>query len=200
MLAQHRMHQMDPAAYLRNREDELKAMPQELRDSSIRQEDLVREARMTGNQGNLVAADGKMVLLSDEAMGGTCDTYSWGQNETEVTVKAAGPPGLRGKEVKMKVTSDKLRLEVRGVAILDGELFARVIADEATFVIEDAPDGGRLVVVSLTKLRRTMANGHWKCVVKGEPEIDTDKFGPQVRSFDPNDAEGMSEMFSFANT
>ena len=105
-----------------------------------------------------------------------------------------GPKGLKSRDVKFSVTSTKLKLSVGGKVVLDGELYAKVIADDATFAIEDEGDG-RLLTVTIVKMEGTCANGHWKTVVKGEPEIDTNKFGPQVRTFDPNDAAGMARMF-----
>ena len=58
---------------------------------------------------------------------------------------------------------------------------------------EDAGEG-RLVVVTLQKIQRTSANGHWKCVCLGEPEIDTAKFGPAVMTADPNDPGAIARM------
>ena len=49
--------------------------------------------------------------------------------------------------------------------------------------------------MTLVKSVPTVAREHWKCVVKGEPEIDTNAFGAPIRTFDPQDGQGMEKMF-----
>ena len=87
----------------------------------------------------------------------------------------------------------RLKLKVLGDTILDADLFKSVAPDDCTFTLEDSGDG-RLVSVILQKLQKTSANGHWKCVCIGEPEIDTSKFGPSIMSADPNDPGGLARM------
>lgn len=227
MEAMHRAKQENPRAAQQEREETLKAMAPEQAQQELRNESLLADAAKLGNQGNLAARDGKMVMLSDEAMGGAGEGYTWGQSESEVSVRVCGPAGMASKDVEFTVTSTRLRLVVCGRTILNGELHAKVIADESTFSLEDAespperatpapsPDAGapapsadgapaaapvateksRLVTVILTKLKRTMANQHWPSVVKGGPEIDVSAFGAPIRTFNPDDADGLSHFF-----
>ena len=104
------------------------------------------------------------------------------------------PAGTKSRDVSLTVTSTKLKLTVRGELILDGELHARVIADECTYSIEDRADG-RVVTLMLLKAIPTTAWQHWSCVVVGEPQIDVKKFGAPIRSFNPNDTTGLRTFF-----
>ena len=273
MMADHRRRVENPGSHFAEREATLKAMSPDMAESELRNEALLADAKRTGNQGNLVVRDGKMALLTDAEAGAVLDKYEWGQTETEVTIKARAPEGTTSKEVALKATSDRLRLVIAGDAILDGLLYARIVADGTTFSLEDAPppqgrrprepsppgeagaasgdetappppttveaeessaaearpleagpvsdevdeategsaqDAGevtseaagvaapkeRLVTIVLTKLVATSSQSHWKCVVQGEPEIDTSKFGPPIRAFDPIDTYGLKHMFA----
>jgi len=105
---------------------------------------------------------------------------------------------------------------VSGETILHGALFDFVISDECTYEIERQYDGRRgakasgadesgwlfrppeqptstTIYVSLVKASRTQANRHWSCVVRGEPEIDTARFGEPVVALDENSPADVAE-------
>ena len=70
--------------------------------------------------------------------------------------------------------------------MVSGELFAPVVPDECTFVLEDGPDAdARRVIVTLTKATTTTSHEHWRSVVRGEAEIDPSRFGPKILTVDP---------------
>ena len=167
-----------------SREAELNALSPEMRAAQLMQEQLMADAKRSGNEGNLVMKDGLLKLLSEEDMGADCGRYRWGQSEQEVTVKVHVPAGTKSKAVKLDVATAKLKLAVLGETILDGALHEKVVPDECTFTLEDEGDG-RVVVVTLQKAQKTSASKHWKCVCAGEPEIDTASFGPAIMSVDP---------------
>ena len=151
MLAQHRAAQANPGALYAEREATLTAMPREQAQVELRNESLLRDAKMEGNQGNLVVRDGKMVLLDEDDMGGSCERYKWGQSERELVIKVPVAKEVRSKDVRLTVTSIRMALEVAGEAVINGELNARVIADESIWKLEDdesaGGSGGRLVTV-----------------------------------------------------
>ena len=71
---------------MENREEQLSALPKEMAADQVMAEQVMQDAKQSGNQGNLMLGqDGKIMLAADEQMGGSCDKYWWGQNETEVS-------------------------------------------------------------------------------------------------------------------
>ena len=137
--------------------------------------------------------------------GGKQEDYSWGQSESEIRLIVPVHPHTQAKHVRFEVYTNMILLFVRdpsqddasgsAKAILNGELFAPVIADGCTYQIEreatGLPGGEALgyewrLMVSLTKATRTKAREHWTCVVKGEPEIDVDRFGDPIEVLNEN--------------
>ena len=187
---------MSEAADGPSRADVLASMPEDAAKLQEANEMLIANAKRDGKEGNLMMGkDGKVVLLDESSLGGDCGKYSWGQDEDECFVRVKVPAGTKSKAVKMDVSSSKFKLTVLGDVILDGDLFKRCKPDDCTFTLEDAKDSdGRVVVVQLSKLQRTSAQGHWKCICLGEPEIDLSKFGPAVMTADPNDPNAIAQM------
>ena len=159
-----------------------------------RNEQLMANAKRDGKEGMLTMGEGGVMrVLDDSDVGATLDKYSWTQNEDEVFIKVKVPAGTKAKVVKLDVSSKKIKLVVLGDTILDAELHRNVQPDDCTFTIEDAGEG-RVVTVILTKFQKTSANGHWKCVAVGEPQINTNAFGPAVMTADPNDPNAIARM------
>mmetsp|Transcript_75840 Transcript_75840/g.126439 ORF Transcript_75840/g.126439 Transcript_75840/m.126439 type:complete len:382 (+) Transcript_75840:52-1197(+) len=189
----------DNAAFQQDRVKELEAMKKmspDMADNSLASEQVMRDAKQQGNQGNLAMdKDGKMVIMTDDDMGGKTDRYSWGQNEKEVIIKYRGPKGLKARDVKLNTTSRKVKLQVGSEKVCDGDLHKAIISDESTFSVEDDGDG-RLVTVTLTKETATKASKHWSCVVKGEGKIDPKSFGPEIITVNPNDPSAIKNLSS----
>ncbi|KAL1504067.1 hypothetical protein AB1Y20_010477 [Prymnesium parvum] len=144
----------------------------------------IATAKLEDNMGNLVMSEnGKVSLLPPERMGGKCGSYTWGQSERELQIKVPWTKGLQLHDVRLRTTSFTLELCVGGETVLSGNLYARIVSDDSHYIIDEV-NGSFTVVVYLTKLVRTHANSHWPCVIKGEPEIDTSKFGNSVIAFD----------------
>merc|ERR1719421_2280403 len=97
---------------------------------------------------------GKMVIKTDDEMGGKAETYWWGQNEKEITIKAIVPDGTKSKMVQMNAYSQKLKLAIGGQTICEGALLRPIIADESMFILEDTPEG-RLLTLTLLKATPT---------------------------------------------
>ena len=79
-------------------------------------------------------------------------------------------------------------------SMAEGALLREVVPDECVWEMERADDGGKKVVVTLHKRRATLAMHHWNCVVKGEPVIDVEKFGPPVVGVNGNDPGAIARM------
>lgn len=146
-------------------------MPKEQADQRVLQEAVVQTARSLGKEGNLImGADGNLTLADDEQLGSSCDRYSWGQNENEVTVTFRVAAGTKGKDVCMVAKSKSIKMAVRGEVLLEGPLHAAIVPDDCTYTLEDAGDG-RLMTLVLTKASKTAARTHWPSVVPGEAVI-----------------------------
>ena len=139
-------------------------------------------------------------------MGGACERYTWGQSESEVCVLAPVAAHTHPRQVSFELTTTMIRVHVAAAAgsgdgvggggtsgapalVIEGELHAPVLADEATYEIErdetagESAEGWRLVV-RLVKFRKTRANQHWPSVVRGEAVIDVARFGEPVIAID----------------
>ena len=93
------MEGVDVAQAAQQREAELSSLSPEARDAQLASEQLMRDAKQQGNQGNLVMKDGKLQLLSEDDMGADLGKYRWGQTEKEVTIKVSVPAGTKSKAV-----------------------------------------------------------------------------------------------------
>jgi hypothetical protein len=72
---------------------------------------------------------------------------------------------------------------VVGEVVVDGYLYADVIPDECNWQL-DGDGSQRKVWVSLYKEVPTTKNQHWKYVVEGDEEVDTQSLGPPVHALD----------------
>jgi len=193
----------DPASFQREKEasyGKMKAMDPKLAHTQEMNEIIMQDAKKTGNQGNLTMGPGyRMVVRSDDEMGGDAGKYWWGQNEGEVILKYRAPDGTKSRDVKLTTTSTRIKLVVGTDVVCDGPLFANIISDDTIFEVTDLAEslgGGRLVTVTLVKAKRTSASKHWSCAVRGEGVIDTKAFGPPVVTVNPFDRKGMADAVS----
>eukprot|EP00873_Tetraselmis_striata_P034693 jgi/Tetstr1/454957/TSEL_041818.t1 len=98
--------------------------------------------------------------------------YQWTQTLQEVTVSVPVPAGTKGRMCDVFISKTKLRVGLKGQApVLEGELSEPVKTDDCLWNCD-----GVLIEVTLQKVD-TMH--WWKCVVKGEPEINTQKVEPE---------------------
>ena len=114
--------------------------------------------------------------------GGTTEHYVWTQQLAEVTVNVLVPVGTRSRDLVVDIGKKRLRVGLKGQPpMVDGELHKPVKVDDSFWTLED----GREVVVNLQK-----ENGMewWKCVVVGDPEIDTSRVNPENSKLSDLDA------------
>ena len=71
----------------------------------------IADARMDGNEGNLVVDenDQRLQFRSMMEMGGTHERYAWGQSETELCVLIPVAAGTRAAHVRFELTSTHIR-------------------------------------------------------------------------------------------
>jgi len=115
--------------------------------------------------------------------GGRTDRYVWTQQLAELTVNVPVPAGTKAKMLNVDISNRHLRVSIKGQAapIVDGELHKRVIVDDSMWTLEDNE-----VVISLQKENKME---WWKCVLVGDPEINTQKVQPENSKLSDLDGE-----------
>jgi len=116
--------------------------------------------------------------------GGSMPKYKWTQMIDECSVLIGVPPGLRGKDLNIKITPTTLSVKTKKplvlpgqeqkdqqqqqepLTLMEGKLTHKVRADESTWSME-----GGAVIVTLDKLEKTF----WKSILEGDEEIDTEE-------------------------
>lgn len=114
--------------------------------------------------------------------GGKTDKFVWTQSLSELTVNIPMPPNTKAKMLDVSITNSKLKVGLKGAPpAVDGELHKRVIVEDSFWTFEDGE-----VVVSLTKDNKME---WWKCVMVGDPEINTQKVQPENSKLSDLDGE-----------
>lgn len=190
----------DPADYQKQRISELEAqrdmMGRDVAEQNLDMEHTMRDAKNQGNQGNMVMdeATGKMVIKTDDEMGGVAANYWWGQNEKEVLIKCHVASHIKSRHIMLKSASQSVKLIVEGTTICDGPLLRPIISDESTWSLDDAPDGQRLLTVTMTKATPSKGQEHWTSAIKGEAKVNKKKFGIATTTVNPNDPAEMKRV------
>lgn len=129
------------------------------------------------------AAAGASTIRPNDGNGADMGPYSWTQTLGEVVLSVPVPAGTKGRACDVVIGRDKLRVGLKGQPlVLDGPLFASVKPDDCLWNLVD----GRQLEVTLAK-RDEMQ--WWRCVVKGEPEIDTQAVEPEASKLTDLDPE-----------
>lgn len=119
------------------------------------------------------------------------DNYSWTQTLQEVTVNIQVPHGTKSRLVACEIKKNRLKVGLKGQPpIIDGELFQSVKVDDCFWSIEDQ----KFISVLLTKQNQME---WWKYLVKGDPEIDTQKVEPEnskLSDLDPETRQTVEKM------
>ncbi|OVA14982.1 CS domain [Macleaya cordata] len=119
------------------------------------------------------------------------DNYSWTQSLQEVTVNIPVPHGTKSRLVACEIKKNHLKVGLKGQPpIIDGDLFQSVKVDDCFWSIEDS----KSISILLTKQNQME---WWKYLVKGEPEIDTQKVEPEsskLSDLDPETRQTVEKM------
>lgn len=121
--------------------------------------------------------------------GGVMGWGVWTQQLADLELKVPMPSTTKSRDLVVKFTKGHVTIGVKGQPpILDGDLHKKVIVDDCFWTLEDAPgaDGGKEVVVALQKEDK---QSWWKCVVVGDPEINTQKVQPENSKLSDLDGE-----------
>ncbi|XP_009601406.1 protein BOBBER 1-like [Nicotiana tomentosiformis] len=116
------------------------------------------------------------------------ENYSWNQSLQEVNVNIPVPPGTKSRFIVCDISKNRLKVGLKGQPpIIDGELYRPVKVDDCFWSLEDQ----KSISVLLTKKDQM---DWWKCCVKGEPEIDTQKAEPESSKLADLDPETRSTV------
>uniref|UniRef100_A0A453R733 CS domain-containing protein n=1 Tax=Aegilops tauschii subsp. strangulata TaxID=200361 RepID=A0A453R733_AEGTS len=111
------------------------------------------------------------------------EKYSWTQQLPEVNVNVPVPEGTKSRFVVCEIKKDHLKVGLKGQPpIIDGELHKPVKVDDCFWSIED----GKALSILLTKHNQME---WWKSVIKGDPEVDTQKVEPETSKLSDLDPE-----------
>ncbi|KAH0889060.1 hypothetical protein HID58_051489 [Brassica napus] len=130
-------------------------------------------------------------IAPNKGNGYVLENYSWVQTLQEVTVNIPVPTGTKARSVVYEIKKNRLKLGLKGQdPIIDGELYRSVKPDDCYWNIEDQ----KMISILLTKQDQME---WWKCCVKGEPEIDTQKVEPEnskLADLDPETRSTVEKM------
>ncbi|XP_022158046.1 protein BOBBER 1 [Momordica charantia] len=111
------------------------------------------------------------------------DNYSWTQTLQEVNVNVPVPKGTKSRFVVCEIKKNHLKVGLKGQPpVIDGDLCQIVKPDDCYWSIEDQS----MISILLTKHNQME---WWKYLVKGEPEVDTQKVEPENSKLSDLDAE-----------
>lgn len=114
--------------------------------------------------------------------GGKTDKYVWTQQLSDLTVNIPVGQGIKGKMLDVDFTNTKLRVGLKGQPpIVNGEFHKRIVVDDSFWTLEDGE-----VVLNLQKDNKVE---WWKCVMVGDPEINTQKVQPENSKLSDLDGE-----------
>ncbi|KAK7377361.1 hypothetical protein VNO80_02784 [Phaseolus coccineus] len=112
-------------------------------------------------------------IVPNSGNGLDLEKYSWAQTLEEVNVSVPVPTGTKSRFAICDIKKNHLKVGLKGQPpIIDGELYESIKPDDCYWSIEDQ----NTISILLTKHNQM---DWWKCVVKGDPEIDTQKVEPE---------------------
>lgn len=107
----------------------------------------------------------------------------WTQQLSELNVTIPVPLGTKTRALDVDIKNKRLRVGLKGQApIIDGELHKRIIVDDSFWTLED----GKEICINLQKDNKME---WWKCVIVGDPEINTQKVQPENSKLGDLDGE-----------
>lgn len=119
------------------------------------------------------------------------EKYSWTQQLPEVNISVPVPEGTKSRFVVCDIKKNHLKVGLKGQPpIIDGELYKPVKVDDCFWSIED----GKSLNILLTKHNQME---WWKSVIKGDPEVDTQKVEPEsskLSDLDPETRQTVEKM------
>ncbi|CAG9317619.1 unnamed protein product [Blepharisma stoltei] len=117
--------------------------------------------------------------------GGTTDRYIWTQTLGELTANFFIPADANGKNIKVDIGVQKLKVTYKGQTYIEGEFYSKVKPDEHLWTI-DTIDNRKVLILTIDKFEGMT---WWKTVLKGDTEINTKKVEPENSKLSDLDEE-----------
>ncbi|CAI7640532.1 unnamed protein product [Penicillium pancosmium] len=114
--------------------------------------------------------------------------YKWTQTIRDVDVSAPIPANIKGRDMEVVLTKNKLKVAIKGQApIIEGDFPHSILVDESSWTLETTPTPpGKEVNIHLDKVNKVE---WWPHVVTGAPKIDVTKIQPENSSLSDLDGE-----------
>ncbi|XP_061356164.1 protein BOBBER 1-like isoform X1 [Gastrolobium bilobum] len=152
------------------------------KEVETKEEEEEEKDQESGSSGSIVPNKGNGLDL---------DKYCWTQTLQELNVNVPVPNGTKSRFVICEIKKNHLKVGLKGQPpIIDGELYRPVKPDDCYWSIEDQ----KTLSILLTKHDQME---WWKCLVKGDPEIDTQKVEPEnskLSDLDPETRQTVEKM------
>ncbi|KAK7320824.1 hypothetical protein VNO77_30658 [Canavalia gladiata] len=149
-----------------------------------------KEKEVEVNEEKKKDQEGSSIVLN-KGNGMDLEKYSWTQTLQEVNVNVPVPSGTKSRFVICEIKKNRLKVGLKGQSpIIDGELYRPIKPDDCYWSIEDQ----NTLSILLTKHDQME---WWKCLVKGDPEIDTQKVEPEnskLSDLDPETRQTVEKM------
>lgn len=130
-------------------------------------------------------------LAPNRGNGLDLEKYSWTQSLQEVNINIPVPAGTKARFVVCEIKKNHLKVGIKGQPpIIEGELFQSVKPDDCYWSVEDQS----MISILLTKHDQME---WWKSLVKGDPQIDTQKVEPEsskLADLDPETRQTVEKM------
>ncbi|CDP05070.1 unnamed protein product [Coffea canephora] len=161
-------------------------MPQAVVKEEVK--DVEVESKMISEAKEDAKDDDKGPRAPNKGNGLDLDNYSWTQTLQEVNVNIPVPPGTKSRFIACEIKKNHLKFGLKGQPpIIDGELYQPIRVDDSIWSLEDQ----RFVSICLSKQNQME---WWKCLVKGSPEVDTQKVEPENSKLSDLDPETRSTV------
>jgi len=133
--------------------------------------------------------------------GGKTDLYTWKQSDSEVEVfidldKTACTESKN--DIECALTHNTLTVSRSGKCFVQGTFYKAVDPHESVWQFDRNDEGMQIIWITLRKRKKTKGHHHWKCLLKGDPEIDTSQFGPPVDFVRSGDPHGIRQILQRA--
>lgn len=130
--------------------------------------------------------------------GGVTDKYRWSQTLAETSVSIPLPAGTSSKQLKVTIEPNYLYAALttgEKTVFIDGVPDEKIDSADATWTLEN-DKGGKSLEIFLPKLNKM---SWWKCVVAGDPKINTKKIVPENSKLEDldGDTRGTVEKMMF---
>ncbi|KAL1822272.1 protein BOBBER 1 [Daucus carota subsp. sativus] len=179
-------------------DDEEKRKREKIEAEKKKKEKEVSEKKVNGNgkvnadkekeSGKSDEKKEKTALAPNAGNGLDMENYSWGQSLQEVTITIPVPLGTKSRSILLEMKKNHLKVGLKGQPpIIDGDLYQPIKLDDSIWSLEDQ----KCISVLLSKQDKMQ---WWKYLVKGDPEVDTQKVEPESSKLSDLDGETRSTV------